>query len=201
MTTNPELRALEELFLLLEESLYLGHGEDLHGVIGVEKALLQLLPEALDHVKGVQGLQEPLQDGNTRGHLFPGRHGEKTEPLRRGTSLCHLPPRKRARNEQGRRRDPPAPGEQQRGRAGPRHRAGAHRSLTARRPKSALRWCSARWERRAASGTACTATRRARSSSSAASRRAARSSSSAAASAILAVSAISRESRENSRCL
>lgn len=88
MGTNPELCPL-----LLEEAMYLGHGEDLHRVIGVDKALLQLFPEVLDHVKGVQGLQEPLQDGNTRGHLFPGRDGEKTESLRRGTPLCHLPPR------------------------------------------------------------------------------------------------------------
>lgn len=195
MQTNPELCPL-----LLAETLYLGHAEDLHGVIGVEKTLLQLFPEVLDHVKGVQSLQKPLQDGNTRRHLFPERDGEKTEPLRKRTPLCHLPARKSARNEPGRRQEPPAPGEQQRGRPGPRHRAGTHRSLTLRRPKRAPRWCSPSRGRRAAGGTACRATRRARSSSRAASVRAARSSSSAAASAILAAaaSAISRQSRENS---
>jgi len=52
---------------------YLGYGEDLHGVVRVEKPLPQLLPEVLDHVERVQGLKEPLQDGNAGGQLLPVR--------------------------------------------------------------------------------------------------------------------------------
>lgn len=65
--------------------MYLRDGEDFHGVIGVEEPLLKLFSEVLDHIDRVQGLQEPLQDGNTRRHLLPGRDREKTKPFRRRT--------------------------------------------------------------------------------------------------------------------
>ena len=51
----------------------------------MEKPFLKLFSEILDHIDRVQGLQEPLQDGNTRRHLLPGRDRKKTKPFRRGT--------------------------------------------------------------------------------------------------------------------
>lgn len=49
------------------------------------KPFLKLFSEVLDHIDRVQGLQEPLQDGNTRRHLLPGRDRDKPKPFRRGT--------------------------------------------------------------------------------------------------------------------
>lgn len=139
----------------------------------MEQPLPQLLPQVLDHVKRVQGLQEPLQDGNAGGQLLPARTERNPSPG----------PAPRREDGAGSRRRHGSHRER-RGETGPGR--ASHRSLVPRRLKSAARCSSLRRARRAAGGTACTASRSARSSSRGASCRAARSSSSTTASAILA---------------